>query len=167
MNLSDINRLYAFNRWANARFFDAAAALTPEQYGAELLSSFPSIRDTLAHIVAAEWIWLERWQGNSPTEIPPWAKQPALTELKAQAEAVEGAIGRFLASTSEDDLRRIVSAKRLNGEVVSNALGDLLVHVVNHGTYHRGQLTTLIRQVGATPPSTDLTVYLWHSSRTP
>jgi uncharacterized damage-inducible protein DinB len=159
MNTSEVIRLYAFNRWANLRFFASAEALNPEQYAAQLVSSFPSIRDTMAHIVAVEWVWLQRWQGVNPTGAPEWARQPALTDLRAQLDTVEGAIDRFLAAMPAGGSSRTVTYRRLSGDEQSNVLGDLLLHVVNHGTYHRGQLTTLFRQVGAAPPATDFTVF--------
>lgn len=163
MDLSEITRLYAFNRWANLRFFEAAASLTEQQYAAELVSSFPSIRDTMAHIVAVEWLWLQRWQGASPSALPDWARTPALADLKAQLDLIEPAIDRFIAALAPADLARVVAYRRFNGEARSNTLGDLLLHLVNHGTYHRGQLTTLLRQVGATPPSTDFVYFAGRS----
>ncbi len=159
MNVSDAVRLYQFNRWANRRFFDAAAALAPARYEAEVVSSFPSIRDTMAHLVAVEWLWLERWQGRAPTAAPEWAGRPALADLRARLDEVENAIDRFLAGLADADLARVLTYRRFNGEVQSNVLSDLLLHVVNHGTYHRGQLATLLRQAGATPPATDFSLF--------
>lgn len=66
MNPKDFQILYDYNRWANARVHDAVAKLTAEQYTHDLSNSFLSVRDTLTHILAAEWIWLKRWQGESP-----------------------------------------------------------------------------------------------------
>ena len=67
MTVDDLLTQIRFNVWANARIFDAAGALTPEQLNHDLRSSFPTIRDTLAHMVAGEWVWLSRWQGHKST----------------------------------------------------------------------------------------------------
>jgi uncharacterized damage-inducible protein DinB len=66
----EISKLFAYNRWANARTLGPSSTLTAEEYGRTLGGSFPSVGETLAHIYAAEWIWLERWQGRSPRGLP-------------------------------------------------------------------------------------------------
>ncbi|MDR3748583.1 MAG: DinB family protein [Acidobacteriota bacterium] len=66
MNLSDIKSLYAYNRWANDRMFAAIEKVPNEKFGAPIVSSFPSLRETTFHILFAEWLWLNRWQGVSP-----------------------------------------------------------------------------------------------------
>jgi uncharacterized damage-inducible protein DinB len=159
MNIEEIRRLYAYDRWANGRFVAAAGALGEEKYATYIASSFPSVRDTLAHIVAVEWIWLQRWQGTSPAAPPPWADKPALAELRTRSEEVGAAIERFLSGLSAADLEREVPYHRLTGQALSNTLGDLLFHAVNHASYHRGQLTTLFRQLGSLPPSTDFVLF--------
>src|SRR5256714_12419926 len=69
MTPEEIRLLYDYNAWANRRSMEAAAALTLEQFIKPLGSSFSSVRDTLAHIYGAEWIWLERFQGHSPAAL--------------------------------------------------------------------------------------------------
>src|ERR1700742_1425268 len=66
MKLSDIRTLYAYNRWASRRMFAVLEKLTDEQFTAARASSFPSIRESVFHIVAAEWVWLKRWKGTPP-----------------------------------------------------------------------------------------------------
>src|SRR5437868_10212520 len=70
MTPEEVRILYDYNAWANHRELDAASALTPELFTKPLGSSFSSVRDTLAHICGAEWIWLERFQGRSPASLP-------------------------------------------------------------------------------------------------
>ena len=69
MNKQDVGFLNEYNRWANARMLDAGSKLTAEQFTRDLKSSHRSVRDTLAHVLAAEWIWLERWNGTSPKNV--------------------------------------------------------------------------------------------------
>ena len=66
MDVADIQELYRYNQWANDRAFEAASGLTLEEFTRDLGNSYPSVRDTLTHIVWAEWIWLQRWKGTSP-----------------------------------------------------------------------------------------------------
>ncbi len=160
MTVDEAKQLLDYNAWATARMFSAAEALTAEQLEAPLVSSFPSLMATLAHIVVTEWVWLQRWLGESSTGAPAWAAEPSLRELKAQLAAIEVERAAFLAGWTDKDLGSVVSYRGGDGQTFSHPLADLSRHVVNHSTYHRGQLATMLRQLGHTPPSTDFTRYL-------
>jgi uncharacterized damage-inducible protein DinB len=160
MTVEEARSLFAYNSWSNAMFFTAAEALSPAKLDSPAASSFASLRGTLAHIASAEWIWLQRWLGESPGSPPSWLSEPGLPELRNRLHAVEADRERFLAALSEGDLERVVSYRTLNGQPWSNRLCDLMRHAVNHSTYHRGQAATQLRQLGETPPNTDLIRYL-------
>ncbi len=160
MTMDEARELFAYGAWANARALAAAEALTDEQLGAAAASSFPSVRATLGHIVAAEWIWLRRWCGESPTAAPPWVAESSLAELKARLLGLEAERAQYLGRLSDADLDRVVAYRNLSGEAHADRLSGLLRHVVNHSTYHRGQAATQMRQLGRTPPNTDLITYL-------
>ncbi len=157
--LDEIRDLYAFERWANCRVLEAVGALDPEAYGREVVSSFPSIRDTLVHALSAQWVWLRRWKGTSPTGMPEGWAGMAYDDLAAAWASVEAEQGHFVAGLSEADLDRVLSYQDTKGRPSAEPMWRLLRHVVNHGTYHRGQVVTLLRQVGGAPPSTDMVVY--------
>ena len=89
MTRQDLFTLYDYNAWANARSLGAAEPLTPEQFLRDLGSSFPSVRDTLAHVLAAEWIWLRRWLGESPSGLLPAAEFPSVRSLRDRSAAIE------------------------------------------------------------------------------
>ncbi|MEO7647845.1 MAG: DinB family protein [Gemmatimonadaceae bacterium] len=159
MQAADIRSLFAYNEWANARIFSAAGELDLEVFTAPRGSSFSSIRDTVAHIVTSEWIWLRRWRGESPSAVPEWGslhEAAALTRKLGEAEADRTA---FLKELTDDDLTKPLTYKNLKGEEWRQPLVDQLVHVVNHSTYHRGQIATLSRQAGFAAPATDLIVF--------
>ena len=160
MTTDEARQLFAYGSWANALVFVAAEALSDEQLGAAAPSSFPSVRATLAHIVGAEWIWLRRWVGESPSTAPSWVAQSSLVELETHSLALDAERRSFLTTLSEADFERVVDYRTLSGQAYSDQLGDLIRHVVNHSTYHRGQLTTQLRQLGQVPPNTDLIRYL-------
>lgn len=160
MRVDEARELFAYCAWANARVFAAAEALTPEQLSATAASSFPSVRGTLGHIVGAEWIWLRRWRGEAPAAAPAWVAESSLSELRGHLAAVQAERDEYLAHLTDDDLERAVEYRTLSGQSYADPLGGLLRHVVNHSTYHRGQVATQLRQLGATPPSTDLIAYL-------
>jgi uncharacterized damage-inducible protein DinB len=155
MNVDDIRKLYAYTDWANGRIIDAIAVLSDEQYAREITSSFSSIRDTLSHIASSEWIWLKRWKGTSPREVPEWAIEPLLATSRDRIHRIASARRAFLESLSDDLLRSKLSYTNLAGEPFVMPLEEVLIHCANHSTHHRGQLTTMLRQIGATPPNTD------------
>jgi uncharacterized damage-inducible protein DinB len=159
MTPDDIRSLYAFNRWANRRFLEVLETLDEERLARRIESSFPSLVGTFAHMVAAEWVWLRRWLGENPTAFPGWLVAPRLDDLAARLAEVEAERAAFLAGLGDADLQARVSYRTLAGDPFANRLLDLLLHVVNHASYHRGQLTTMLRQVGATPPATDYVLF--------
>jgi uncharacterized damage-inducible protein DinB len=159
MNSAELRSLFAYNEWANARLLGVVSDLSDEQFTRELASSFPSIRDTFSHIVAVEWVWLRRWKGESPSAVPDWATTPSPQILRKKLSEVEIERSTFLESLGEHDLQQTITYRNLKGEEWRYLLADLLLHLVNHSTYHRGQIATMLRQVGATPLPTDLLIF--------
>jgi uncharacterized damage-inducible protein DinB len=157
--LDEIRQLYAYDRWASARILAAAETLSDEAFVKDLGSSFPSVRDTLVHILSANWVWLSRWQGTSPRSMPEAWTTSTLAEVGARWREIEAQQQAFLAQLPESELDRVVRYTNLAGTPYGEPLWQLLRHVVNHATYHRGQLTTMLRQLGAAPPATDLIEY--------
>src|SRR5262245_3166623 len=155
MTANEVRRLFAYNKWANDRMLASLDQLSDEQFTRALGSSFSSIRDTAAHIVAGEWIWLSRWQGTSPKARPDWAEAPALGENKAKFAEIEAQRSAYLSSLSDNDVTRLLTFTLFSGTQDTQSLESQFQHLVNHGTYHRGQVAAMIRQVGATPAGTD------------
>lgn len=156
MDLQDIRLLYDFNAWANNRTLEACAALSPEQLTRDLGSSFKSVRDTLAHIYGAQWVWLERWHGRIPSALPSAADFPDLQTLRRRFAEIDSNLVDYAASLTADDLQRVFSYKTTAGSPQAQPLWQMLQHLANHGTYHRGQIATMLRQLGAKATSTDL-----------
>ena len=156
MTPEDMRALYDFNAWANRRALHAASALKPEEFTRTMGSSFSSVRDTLAHIYGAEWIWLERFQGRSPSALPDTAQFADVASLRDRWNEHEAQLLKFVRALSQADLDQVLEYKTMKFGVYKNPLWQSMQHVVNHGTYHRGQVTTLLRQLGAQPILTDL-----------
>ena len=156
MSPEEIRTLYDFNAWANHRALSGAEKLSSEQFVTPMGSSFSSVRDTLAHICDAEWIWLERFQGRSPSALPNTGQFRDLDTLRQHWSKQETRLLDFVRLLTQADLDRELEYKTLNFGIYRNPLWQSLLHVVNHGTYHRGQVTTLLRQLGAEPLLMDL-----------
>jgi uncharacterized damage-inducible protein DinB len=165
MTAAEIRDLYAYNEWANARVVEVIAGLPADRLTAPIESSFPSILGTFAHIVAAEWVWLRRWLGENPAAFPDWLAAPSFGPLREKLAEVEAERAAFLDALGDHDLERPLDYRTLAGTPFCNRLADLLVHVVNHSSYHRGQLTTMFRQVGASPVATDFVVFKREAGR--
>jgi uncharacterized damage-inducible protein DinB len=160
MTKSDLLTLLDFHYWARDRVLDAAGALSAEQYTRDLGGSFKSVRDTLVHLYSAEWAWYQRWQGISPTAMLPFDDYPEVGTLRQAWSAHEKKMRAHLDSLTEADLTRVINYRLLSGQAGASAFSQMLQHLVNHASYHRGQVTTLLRQLGAKPPaSVDMITY--------
>jgi len=159
MNPEHARRLYDFNSWANRRILDACAALTGEQFTRDLGSSYRSVRDTLVHIQGGEQFWLERFRGGSPSAFPPIEPLPDLAGVCERWVRVERDLREFVDTRSAEDLERVLHYRTTEGNPNSQPLWQMMQHLANHGSYHRGQVTTMLRQLGAAPTATDLILY--------
>jgi len=160
MTLDDLKTLVDYHYWARDRVLEAASRLTPEQFTRDLGSSFKSVRDTLAHLYSAEWAWYQRWHGISPAAHLPFDQFHDIESIRTAWTAHESKMRAFLDSLAEHELDGIIEYKTLAGDASSSTIGQMLQHVINHGSYHRGQLTTMFRQLGAEPAkSMDLIRY--------
>jgi uncharacterized damage-inducible protein DinB len=159
MTKDEVLELFAYNAWANRKIFDAAAALPEEDYARDLKSSHGGIHGTLAHIVWAEHLWLNRWLSKPNPAVPQGRDLRTLVQVRSRWEEVEaerGAFLRDLTATRLDDTR--VVKPSTGGEYV-HSFRQMLRHAVDHSSYHRGQVVTMLRQVGVVPPSTGLIVF--------
>ncbi len=151
--------LFQYNQWADRRTLDACAALSNEQFTRNLGSSFSSVRDTAAHLYGAEYVWNERINGRSPTALVTGAGFPDLASGRDKLEEMDAYYIDFVSKLSQQDLERVIQYKGFKGEEYSNPLWQSLHQLTNHASYHRGQITTMLRQLGAKPASTDLIGY--------
>jgi uncharacterized damage-inducible protein DinB len=151
--------LFQYNQWADQRMLDACSSLTNEQFTRDLGSSFRSVRDTLAHIYGAEWVWNERIEGRSPASHVTGAAFPDLASVRVKLEEMDSFFIEYVSRLTPQDLERVIHYKSFAGEEFSNPIWQTLHQLTNHASYHRGQLTTLLRQLGAKPVTTDLIAF--------
>src|SRR5262252_1022321 len=104
MTPTEMGLLYDYNSWANRRSLEAAEKLTPEAFVKPLGSSFSSVRDTLAHIWGAEWIWLERFEGRSPASLPDTTQFPDVPSLRERWAEHETRLLNFVRGLTQEDL---------------------------------------------------------------
>jgi len=160
MNLQDTRNLIAFHYWARNRMLEALDPLSPEQFTQDLGGSFSSVRNTVVHALSAERIWLSRWMGESPPVMLTAEMFPDLPTVRRAWSDTESKLRALFDAAGEDGIQRVIGYKTLAGIESQSILWQMLQHVVNHATYHRGQVTNYLRQLGCAPPkSTDLIAF--------
>ena len=161
--ITTLREIYNYNYWARDRQLEACKVLSPEHFLKPMGSSFSSVRDTLAHIMGAECIWLERWKGNTAKTLPGvpeglsfdetfrrWSYQfPTLDAVSDRWKQVESDLRGHLAKLDDAALEKPLNYVNLQGKPHAYPLWQTIFHVANHSAYHRGQVTTLLRQHGA------------------
>ena len=172
MNRDDIQLLYEYDRWANHRVFQAASALSAEQFTRDLGGSFRSVRDTLVHLVGGEWGWLTIWKEPSlssafVTDL--WTRLnavfdpnafPDLAAVQLKWAEVERQQIEFVSGVTDGSLGRMLPIR-----TTQISLAHLMQHLANHSTYHRGQVSLMMRQLAAKPLATDFAMFLMEGRR--
>jgi uncharacterized damage-inducible protein DinB len=150
-----------YNAWANQKTTQILTTVDEKALDAELKSSFPTIRKTIMHVWDAQQIWFLRLQGQSATKWPSQDFAGATEELfKLYVQHSED-FASFAASKDRAYLDSSVTYKNMKGVEFTSGVEDILFHVVNHGTFHRGQILTMLRELGYTSfPSQDLITFL-------
>jgi uncharacterized damage-inducible protein DinB len=140
---SYLKRLFKYDDWANSEVVSSLQALPYAPHKAVRL---------MAHVVAVEYVWLARLKGQAdPAVWPEWT----LPEIAQQRQELRVAIGEYFSSMSPDGLAEQVSYANTKGELWKDSIVDILMHVVVHSAYHRGQIATVLRDSGVAPPYTD------------
>jgi uncharacterized damage-inducible protein DinB len=159
MNFDQLQTLTDYHYWARDLLLAAVEPLTPEQFTRDLANSFPSVRDTLVHLYGAEWIWCARWEGQSPDALPTPAGFPDLAAVRNAWSEQERLVRAVLNRLGPEGILRPIEYQR-SGVRQAQPFWQMLQHLVNHGSYHRGQVVTMLRQLGTAPPrSMDLIAF--------
>lgn len=152
--------LYDYHDWMTDQMLDACAALTPEQWDRALGHSWGSVHGVVVHMLAAETIWLRRWQGHSPTSLLQPDALPTLADVRGAWAELRSELRGFLAGCDEARLAAPVHYTSTRGQPFAEPLGQLLLHVANHGTHHRGELVAMLAVLDVPHPEDDLLRYL-------
>ena len=152
MTAADLRTLLDYHYWARTRLLRALAPLSADEFTAPRGSSFSSIRDTVAHTYFSEWAWYSRWQGRSPGAWPDLAQFADVASLERAWAELEGQVRAFIDPMTDEDVQRVVTYRLWSGDEAASPVWQMVQHVVNHASYHRGQVTTMLRQAGAQPP---------------
>ena len=155
IKLAVFREWFKYNYWARDEQMAVLAGLSPEQITKPMGSSFTSLHATLVHMVAVERIWLDRWLGKNPKTLQGPEEMPGLEGVRAEWHKVENDMNAFLDQLDEKKLAEPFTYTNMQGIVHSYDFWRVILHVLNHQSYHRGQISTLLRQHGVTPVGVD------------
>ena len=160
MTFQELQLLLEYHYWARDRLFEAVAPLTHEQITTDRGNSFSSIHATLVHLYGADWIWHSRWEGVSPTALPAASEFADLAAVRSAWQDIETRLRALVNRLGENGIQRPIEYRGPTGILQAQPFWQMFQHLVNHGSYHRGQITTMLRQIGAAPPkSLDLITF--------
>jgi uncharacterized damage-inducible protein DinB len=148
------------NQWAVHHYIKAAEQLDVAQLKRNLNSSFSSIHETLGHMLWVEELWFERWQGHLVTQTFIPANYPTLEYINQHLKEIHAKQIHLLESFEPGTENRRISYVNFQGETWEYSLSQMVQHLMLHSAYHRGQLATMLRQLGKVPPQTDYLVFI-------
>jgi uncharacterized damage-inducible protein DinB len=154
---NEIVTLLKYDAWAIANMVKSIERLNIAQYQQDMKAAKGSIQGTISHIYGVQRLWLTRWTGkgaNELTEVP-----LSQGELRVRWSGLQAEQMAFVASLTDEALVTPFTYKDLRGTPFYQPLWQQLQHVVNHCSYHRGQITIMLQQCGVTPVQTDLIAY--------
>jgi uncharacterized damage-inducible protein DinB len=156
---ADTLRLHlAYSAWASGRLLEAAAKLTPEDLTRDFRTADQNVVGTLAHAFAADRVWLTRVKGESPSTFIS-EEDRRLDFLAKEWPALHERWKGWTDPLSDQDVQRTIAYKDIKGNPYQSPLWQILLHVVNHATHHRGQVSGFLRAMGHVPPPLDLIAY--------
>jgi uncharacterized damage-inducible protein DinB len=155
METGTLRGLFAHNDWARDKLMTLASKLSDEQLDRRFEMGPGSLRETLRHLYGAERIWFERWQGGEQPQFPRARTISPLSDLWQAFRDLAAARNMYLDTLGEADLQRPVTYANPEGETHTFPLGDLMLHVCNHGFHHRAQALNMLRHSGVKVPGLD------------
>lgn len=148
-----------YTAWASARLTEAASKLAAEEFAHDFKTSEKSIAGALAHVFAADRVWWHRVNGTMPARFIDPEKDFLIETLQTEWPAVLAQWEQFIAAKDESAVAAKIEYQDLKGNSYATPLWQIVLHVVNHGTHHRGQVSGMFRALGHTPPPLDLIAY--------
>lgn len=148
-----------YTRWASSRLVEAASALTPEELTRDFGTADKSVLGTLVHVFAADRIWMGRIQNNVPARFIDIEKDMHLSVLQNDWPPLLDQWHAWVSGLDAEALAGKIAYKDMKGNPYENPAWQVILHVVNHGTHHRGQVSGFLRAMGHKPPVLDLIAY--------
>jgi uncharacterized damage-inducible protein DinB len=156
----DFASLFAYNRWADRRVLEACRKLTPEQYTAEPVPGWASVRSSIYHIAIVTDGWLRGLAADLDESMPTEAELATVEDAERLLDRAYRRFEELLPLLTPDRLATPVTLKR-RGRMAMLPPWAVLRHIVNHSTYHRGQVASKLKRFGIEQPATDFVYWLF------
>ena len=157
-------RAYDYTYWANGRYLNVAAGLPTERLHQPQGQSWGSVHSVLVHMMSSETVWLKRWRGETATAHLDPAEFPTLGSLRERWSAVEGEMREFVGRQTDDRLAAPITYSNFRGETFRVPLWQMLMHVPNHETHHRGELAAMFALMNVAHPEEEVIQYFLNAS---
>ena len=148
-----------YSAWASGQLVDAAAKLKEEELTRDFATADRSVLGTLVHVYAADRVWLGRVRGTPPAQFLDAERDMRLDVLQNDWPGIYNGWQSVMSELTEDAVNTPIPYKDLKGNPYQTPLWQIILHVVNHGTHHRGQAAGFLRSMGHAPPRLDLIAY--------
>jgi uncharacterized damage-inducible protein DinB len=155
---SYLETLYDYNYWASHRYLAVAATLTEEQLFRKQGHSWDSIHRVLVHMMSSERMWPQRWRGETGTFLDP-KDFPTAASIREYWVEVEKNMRSFIGEQAEQSLMKDVTYINPQGEKFTLPLWQMMAHVPNHNTHHRGELAAMFALMNITHPEEEVVQY--------
>jgi uncharacterized damage-inducible protein DinB len=159
MMIKDIRTLFDYDIWATDRTLESVSSVPTDKYLEDLKSSHGGIHGTLVHIYSSNVIWLQRWKGSSAPSPATSREILSLESLKSHWKEYQSNLDSYFESLDDAKLNGFLSYNDLKGNRQAEPLFQQMQHLINHSSYHRGQIVTMLRQVASKPIGTDLITF--------
>lgn len=159
-----LQQAYDYTFWANQRYFAVAEGLTGGQLHRLLGHSWGDVHGTLVHMMSSEWVWLQRWHGTFPKGHLDKADYPTLAVLKKRWAEMEAELRAFIEQQTDESLQAPVTYSNFRGETFHVPLWQMLAHIVNHETHHRGELAAMYALMDVAHPEDEMIQYFLNAS---
>jgi uncharacterized damage-inducible protein DinB len=156
---STVLRYLEYHAWATQKIFESVESLSAEEMDRDMQTSHSSVFGTLTHMHQADAVWLKRLKGAADAKLND-VSAPDFPALRKQASEVQSALISYAGGLNDSDWTSIIEYRFMSGLTGQSPIYDTLLHLVNHGTYHRGQIAVMLRQLGAQPIATDYIHYV-------
>ncbi|GAB4508662.1 MAG: DinB family protein [Anaerolineae bacterium] len=161
MNTELIHLLYDYNYWAHQLVWNNSInALSNADFERSLDYSWGSVKAQVVHTMSSEWMWFQRLNGTSPAAQFNPADYPDRASIRTQWSTIESQVRAYLSTLSADKLQGTFTYSTTSGKTYTQKVGEILLHVVNHGTDHRAQTLAMLARLGAPTVEQDLIFYL-------
>ena len=159
-----IKQVYDYCYWANKRYFAVDEGLSEEQLHKMQGHSWDDVHAMLVHMMSSEWIWLQRWHGTSPKSHLNKNDFQTLASVNEHWNQVEAEMRTYIESQTEISLQAEITYSNFSGETFRVPLYQMLMHVANHETHHRGELAAMFALMNVPHPEEEVIQYFLNSS---